>query len=65
VVTARVEVIEPTGADTLVLLDMGGYEVTARVEPDVQLVAGQDASFWVDVTKLVCFDTDTEELIAS
>jgi len=63
-VDARVEVIEPTGADTLVVLNLGGYEFTARLDPDVSLKPGQDAGFLVDLTKLVCFDTETETLIA-
>ncbi|HJW10610.1 MAG TPA: ABC transporter ATP-binding protein [Albitalea sp.] len=63
-VDARVEVIEPTGADTLVVLNLGGHEFTARLEPDVVLKPGQDARFLVDLTKLVCFDAKTETLIA-
>jgi multiple sugar transport system ATP-binding protein len=61
---ARVEVTEPTGADTLVVLDLGGHEFTVRLEPDVQLKPGEDARFLVDLSKLVCFDTGTEKLIA-
>ncbi|HXF18015.1 MAG TPA: ABC transporter ATP-binding protein [Burkholderiales bacterium] len=61
---ARVEVIEPTGADTLVVLDLGGKEFTVRLEPDVQLKPGQDARFLVELSKLVCFDADTERRIA-
>jgi multiple sugar transport system ATP-binding protein len=61
---ARVEVIEPTGADTLALLDLAGHEFTARLEPDVALKPGEDARFLVDLTKLVCFDPVTERLIA-
>jgi multiple sugar transport system ATP-binding protein len=61
---ARVEVIEPTGADTLAVLDLGGNEFTVRLEPDVSLKPGQDARFVVDLAKLVCFDTKTEKLIA-
>jgi multiple sugar transport system ATP-binding protein len=61
---ARVEVIEPTGADTLVVLDLGGNEFTVRLEPDVSLKPGQDARFFVDLAKLVCFDPNTENLIA-
>jgi len=60
---ARVEVIEPTGADTLVVLDLGGHEFTVRLEPDVSLKPGQDARFFVDLAKLVCFDAGTERLI--
>ena len=63
-IEAQVEVIEPTGADTLVVLDMGGHEFTARLEPDVALAPGQKARFLVDLSKLVCFDAQTEALIA-
>jgi len=63
-VDARVEVIEPTGADTLVVLNVGGHEFTARLAPDAPLQPGQDARFLVDLTKLVCFDAKTETLIA-
>ena len=61
---ARVEVIEPTGADTLVLIDFGGHEFTVRLEPDVALAPGQTARFLLDLSKLVCFDISTENLIA-
>jgi multiple sugar transport system ATP-binding protein len=63
-VEARVEVTEPTGADTLVVLDLGGYDFTVRLDPDVQLKAGQDARFLIDLSKLVCYDPVTERLIA-
>lgn len=62
--TAQVEVIEPTGADTLVVLQLGGQELTARLEPDVALAPGQSVRFEVDLRKLVCFDASTETLIA-
>ena len=63
-IDARVVVIEPTGADTLAVLDLGGHEFTARLEPDAALKPGQDARFLVDVTKLVCFDPETQRLSA-
>jgi len=63
-VEAHVEVIEPTGADTLVVLDMGGSEFTVRLEPDVSLKPDQQARFLIDLSKLVCFDAKTETLIA-
>jgi multiple sugar transport system ATP-binding protein len=63
-IEARVEVIEPTGADTLVLVDLGGSEFTVRLEPDVDLAPGQRARFLVDLGKLVCFDVGSESLIA-
>jgi multiple sugar transport system ATP-binding protein len=64
VIDACVVVIEPTGADTLAVLDVGGHEFTARLDPDAALKPGQDARFLIDVTKLVCFDAQTQRLIA-
>jgi multiple sugar transport system ATP-binding protein len=61
---AKVEVIEPTGADTLVVLRLGEQEITVRLDPDVALKPGQQARFLVDLAKLVCFDARTETLIA-
>jgi multiple sugar transport system ATP-binding protein len=63
-VNARIEVIEPTGADTLVVVDLGGHEFTVRLDPDLPLAPGQDARFLVDLGKLVCFDVQSEMLIA-
>jgi multiple sugar transport system ATP-binding protein len=62
-IEAQVEVIEPTGADTLAVLNLGGQEFTARLEPDAALESGQRARFLVDLSKLVCFDAKTELLI--
>lgn len=62
-VNAKVEVIEPTGADTLVILNIGGFEFTARLEPEAAVAVGQEALFRVDLSKLVCFDVQTERLI--
>ncbi|SEK47148.1 carbohydrate ABC transporter ATP-binding protein, CUT1 family [Variovorax sp. YR750] len=61
---ARVQVVEPTGADTLVLLDIDGHDFTARLPPDVALSAGARARFSVDLAKVVFFDVETEQLIA-
>jgi multiple sugar transport system ATP-binding protein len=63
-VEALVQVIEPTGADTLVVLDLGGHEITARLESDAAVAPNQRARFLIDVAKLVCFDAQTERLIA-
>jgi multiple sugar transport system ATP-binding protein len=64
VIDAKVEVIEPTGADTLVVINVGGYEFTARLDPDLELKPGNRAEFSVDLSKLVCFDPASEKLIA-
>ena len=60
----KVVVIEPTGADTLVVIFLGGEEFTVRLEPDVALAPGQKARFLVDLAKLVCFDPATEMLVS-
>ena len=63
-VDATIEVTEPTGADTLAVLTVGGHEFTARLGPDVNLRPGEQAQFSVDLSKLVFFDPQTEQLIA-
>jgi len=62
--SAKIEVIEPTGADTQVILNFGGHEFTATLDPDLALSLGQETQFTVDLTKLVCFDVASETLIA-
>ncbi len=61
---AKIEVIEPTGADTQAVVNFAGYEFTATLGPDLALSLGQETQFTVDLTKLVCFDVSTEMLIA-
>jgi multiple sugar transport system ATP-binding protein len=63
IVEARVEVIEPTGANTLAVLNLAGSEFSAVLDPDAQLTPGQDARFAVDLARLVCFDAATEQRI--
>ncbi len=62
--SAKIEVIEPTGADTQVILNFGGHEFTATLDPDLVLNLGQEIEFTVDLTKLVCFDATSELLIS-
>src|SRR5258707_2464023 len=47
-IEAEVEVIEPTGAETMVLVRLDGERLRARVSPDVRLTLGQRATFSVD-----------------
>jgi len=62
-VEAPVEMTEPTGAETIVVLRLGGHEVLGRVAPDVRLKAGELARFAVDTRKICLFDPVTEKLI--
>ena len=63
-VEAPVEMIEPTGAETIVLMRLGGEQLLGRVSPDVRLPVGSNSRFAVDVRKLCLFDPATERLIA-
>jgi multiple sugar transport system ATP-binding protein len=61
---AAVEMTEPTGAETIVVLRLGGERVLGRVAPDVKLTPGRPARFTLDLRTLCLFDPATEELIA-
>jgi multiple sugar transport system ATP-binding protein len=62
-VEAPVEMIEPTGAETIVLLRLGGHEVLGRVAPEVKPRPGEITKFSVDTRKICLFDPATERLI--
>jgi multiple sugar transport system ATP-binding protein len=61
---APVELVEPTGAETIVLLRLGGERVLGRVAPDIRLTPGSRARFTIDTRKICLFDPATERLIA-
>ncbi|MGC8730780.1 MAG: ABC transporter ATP-binding protein [Halothiobacillaceae bacterium] len=63
ILDVTIEVVEPTGADTLVVFSLGGQELTARLEPDLSLLAGHKARLLVDLSKIVFFDPQTEQRI--
>ncbi len=59
---ALVDVIEPTGADNLAFLTLGGAEVIARLPPNTS-VAGQNIKLKIDPARAMLFDPNTEQLI--
>ncbi len=61
---ASVELTEPMGAETVVVLRMGEQKVLGRVAPDVRLSPGERGRFAVDLRKICLFDPTTELLIA-
>jgi multiple sugar transport system ATP-binding protein len=63
-VNAPVEMVEPTGAETIVLLRLGGEPAQARVSPDIRPAPGTDAAFALDTRRICLFDPETERLIA-
>jgi multiple sugar transport system ATP-binding protein len=64
VVNAPVEMVEPTGAETIVLLRLGGEAALARISPDIRPTPGSVAPFALDTRRLCLFDPETERLIA-
>ncbi len=62
-VEAMVEVVEPTGADTLVIINLGGTEVTARLAPRDVVPAGETMRFAFKMAEINLFDPITTNRI--
>jgi multiple sugar transport system ATP-binding protein len=60
---APVEVVEPTGAETIVLLRVGSRELVARLDPDSAPAVGEKLALAVNMDKACLFDLETERLI--
>ena len=60
---AHVEVTQPTGADTLAMIRLGGREAVARLRAETGARAGERRRFMVDMSKAVLFDPETEKRI--
>jgi multiple sugar transport system ATP-binding protein len=63
-VTAQVEMIEPTGAETLALLTFAGTEIVARLDAQSRPRVGAPAEFSFDLRKACLFDAGTQRRIA-
>jgi multiple sugar transport system ATP-binding protein len=63
VLEATVEMTEPTGAETIVMLRIAGDRAIGRVAPDTRLSVGRVERFSIDTRKLCLFDPKTERLI--
>lgn len=59
----KVEIIEPTGPDTLVFVHLNGKEVVCRVHPLKAKLPGEVQRIAVDLSKAVVFDPKTEARI--
>ena len=57
---SKVEVIEPTGADTMTVIEIAGKEIVARVRPDRSPTPGESMTFSADMSQISLFDPDTE-----
>ena len=61
--TAHVEVVEPTGAETIVIVRVGEREVMARFEPDAAPPVGAEVTLTISMSKVCLFDPDSEQLL--
>ena len=62
-IKAPVEIVEPTGAETMAVVRIGSREVIARYEPDAAPAIGETVTLAVDMAKACLFDPATEMLI--
>jgi multiple sugar transport system ATP-binding protein len=64
-IAARVKVIEPTGHESIVLFEVDGWTVTARVPAQVHLDVGQLVHISLRAEKLHLFDRTSGQRLAN
>jgi multiple sugar transport system ATP-binding protein len=62
--TAQVEMLEPTGAETMAFLQVAGTKIVARVGAAARPPIGEFAEFSIDLRKACLFNPATERRIA-
>ena len=60
-IRAEVQVVEPTGPDTLVFVNLNGSKVCCRMAPDDAPEVGQSLNLQFDPAKVLLFDANTGE----
>jgi multiple sugar transport system ATP-binding protein len=61
--TAPVELVEPTGAETVANLRIGDCEAVGRFDPDGAPEAGEQLDLGIDMAPACLFDPNTQKLI--
>ena len=59
----KIDVVEPTGADTLIVTTLGGKEVTARLPPKQAGFSGEDVFLSFNMSEASLFDAETKNRI--
>ena len=62
-VTALVDLVEPTGAETIAMLKIGNRDIIGRFEADGAPQAGETLALGIDMAHTCLFDPITERLI--
>ncbi|MDD4978308.1 MAG: sn-glycerol-3-phosphate ABC transporter ATP-binding protein UgpC [Gallionella sp.] len=63
VAEAQIEISEPTGADTLLMIKINDKNIVCRVHPEYAKLQGERMAFMFDMSKTVYFDPATEARI--
>ena len=58
-----VQVLEPMGMDTMVFINMGVSEVSARSEPKAISGVGENMSFTIDMNHMHLLDPETDKIV--
>ena len=64
VASCMIDVVEPAGADTFVLLNLSSKEVTARLKAETEVQPGQEMDFAFNMDKVSYFDIQSGERIS-
>jgi len=62
-INSIIDVVEPTGADTLITTQFNQQDVTGRVSPESKLKTGDNVKLNLDLSRIVFFDPTTEQRI--
>jgi multiple sugar transport system ATP-binding protein len=61
--TAPVELVEPTGAETMAVMKIGDVEIVGRFDPDGAPEMGENITLGIDMSHACLFDPSTKRLI--
>ncbi|MEO8882030.1 MAG: sn-glycerol-3-phosphate ABC transporter ATP-binding protein UgpC [Devosia sp.] len=61
--TAPVELVEPTGAETMAVMKVGDIEIVGRFDPDGAPQMGENITLGVDMAHACLFEPSTQRLI--
>ena len=64
-IRAEVQVVEPTGPDTLVFVSLNSIKVCCRLAPDDAPAVGQSLNLQFDPAKVLLFDANTGERLGA
>ena len=62
-ISCALEIIEPTGPDTLITVRINGVKTVCRIHPTAQCSVKELMPLQFDMSKVVFFDPDNEQRI--